>query len=655
MINYAKLNAIMDDFTSDFQRTGLSSDALDCFYDFLKEGKFLFDGKLVDPDKFPWLLPIYKLKRADILAGRYKSGIVLFKAAQMGATVAILLFIIWLCIGSEELKIGFFFPTEGDLNDLVKLRLDPLVRGNDIIRQYIPDSAVDNTRGKQIGNSTVFFRYTKGKAQADSIPLDIVIIDEVRLLEDQNIVERLDQRLRQSDIATKIYVSTAGNPGDVMDRTFQQSNQFEWHSRCEDCTCINEKSNKRGKILVDMEIPEYIRRLDDGDAEYFCNTTGEIFNPIGFDSGYEECNAGSAKTTPFGVHFPAFLSPKVSAYEILKQYETAVDRKEFWNSVMGRTYNDPAGKLVNLTHLLDAKAAGSNLHWLDSNDYLQCVAGVDVRSDELHVVVLAPAEIGARLVKIDVLQGEDMFKQLEDLIYRYSIKIALIDLEPLTPIVKAFARRVDAAFIADYNPGGLLIRRRKDQNDINISDDIQDRKTYILNRPESLKTSLGMLARGSFAIPNEPVIKNEFIDARRRKHSGYDLLANEFFPQMQAINVKIEVKRVVGFGNQKQESSGETETKIVSIGADHFAHAFNYAVMALQLNSGEDAIVLKAKPRAPTTAQTQNFGLREIDETRRCGNCMWFLSDTSTCKQFGWNVKSSQAACTYPGAYRRMK
>lgn len=168
-----------------------------------------FSGVKVDGHDFNfethrYLLPIYM---------DHGQRVVWMKAAQLGATVYMLLRLLWYA-RYKQVNAALYFPTGGGVEDLSKARLGPLIASNEELSDNLTDT---NTLGlKQIRNvqgtdSSLYMLYMGGKASKDSVPLDILAFDEVRLIDPADI-DQVQERIAHSSHKVQIYMSTAGYP-----------------------------------------------------------------------------------------------------------------------------------------------------------------------------------------------------------------------------------------------------------------------------------------------------------------------------------------------------------------------------------------------------------------------------------------------------------
>ena len=163
------------------------------------------DNRKFEFDNHRYLLPIYLDNNREVIW---------MKSAQMGATIYQLLRLLWYA-RHHQVKAGLYFPTADGVTKLSKDRLTPLIKSNLDLLTHVSDAA--NTLGlKQINNiyskmSSLYMLYMGGTASKDSVPLDIISFDEVRLIS-QTDIDQAIERISHSTYKIKIYMSTAGMP-----------------------------------------------------------------------------------------------------------------------------------------------------------------------------------------------------------------------------------------------------------------------------------------------------------------------------------------------------------------------------------------------------------------------------------------------------------
>lgn len=178
------------------------------------------DGNYIDFDHHRYLLPMYMNE---------ENGLVWRKGAQLGASVFLLLRILHWAKTHQGRKVGLYLPNLSLAENISRDRLDPLIRSCPDIAAI---SGSDDKLGlKKIGESSIYIFHLGGVSSKDSVPLDFVAFDEVRLCKDQDIDQALE-RISASKYKEKMFMSTSGIPGRDIDLRYKYGKQYSWHSKC---------------------------------------------------------------------------------------------------------------------------------------------------------------------------------------------------------------------------------------------------------------------------------------------------------------------------------------------------------------------------------------------------------------------------------------
>lgn len=652
---------------------GFSADAVEHFRTFVREGKFQVDNRDVDADAFFWLDPLYDMKRSSLLGVRlrdgtwmqrpdpkYSEGIVLRKASQGGATVFSILFLVWLCIDPRRgVNVGCFWPNEDDVVDFVQMRFVPLLESSEKMQFYIKESRVNNTRSKEIGLSALWFRYVNGSSKTDSVPLDIIVGDEVRLWGDPkrvaDLMQRMEERFGQSEIRLKIWMSTVGSPGDAMEKLWEGSNQVKYFSACPSgcVTEIREKAEdpedrvvpaderhtiREGAMVVEGVClsdwhPHQITKAREGrDADWCCPcchaTIYDTKEGPGFVETFPEASG------MYGLEFARTLYRTVSPFKLRREHDHATDKKQFWNGWMAKPYRDPAGAIIKPEHI-DMARSDSRVQWhLTKPAGMDTYLGADFRTDEIHVVVLGlsgeeeDGTMRGQILHVEVMQdGEEAYTRLEKMLFDFGVTCAIIDYRPHTTTTLAMARRNETRlYLASYVQGEMI--RLKKGNTVGsraAEDDVRETNIVLLDQTKSLKYSMQSFAMGNWKASPEPLEQLNFYDRKRALHPVYDV-AWEFFDHLPRQALTHIPKTTKNASGEVVGASAAFDEKFVDVGYDpHFAHAFNYAVMATRLNPGGARLIGGGVTKPSLTNPLALAAPRPstVDD-KRCGNCHWW-------------------------------
>jgi len=111
--------------------------------------------------------------------------VVLMKAAQMGATIYMMLKAFHMSLFhaswgfDHPIKIGFYFPDSKGIGRVVKDRVVPLMKSCNDLRPYSKEQRQDL---RPVGKSSLYFLYMGGQSTKDSVPMNALFFDEVRLV-----------------------------------------------------------------------------------------------------------------------------------------------------------------------------------------------------------------------------------------------------------------------------------------------------------------------------------------------------------------------------------------------------------------------------------------------------------------------------------------
>lgn len=714
------------------RQDAFSQAAVKNFWQFLVEAQLVSDRRIVDPEPFFWLHPLYNLDRDRLLGVRTKSGVWLVKpqfpngllfrkASQMGASVWSIALILWLCIDWDRpLGIACYWPTEKDLQDFIQTRLDPMIKASPKMQSYMEDSSVDSTRAKQIGGSTVYFRYVAGKASADSIPVDILLCDEVRLWNSpSDTIQRLKERLRQSEVGLVAYFSTVGSQGDFMEQQWAQSNQVKYFSHCVNgchTEIASDQANPNrmfrgddlesadpdlllieGVVLSDYLPDQIVREFRDEDGDpvgcYVCPCCGADIVPK--NGGYVETRpkADGMYALEFAATLASGLTPKLAPLNILREFKGATDMKQFMNGYMAKPWLDPEGRPIKPEDW--QRARDPELNWAEGDEGGTNYLGADFRSKEMHYIITeAPSgevsedgrTVPGRILRVGVYQGLHWKPFLEGLLANFHIRRAVIDYMPFTTDTLELADRYEGrVYLSQYRPGPMVKTAQQDGKGARkINSDGREKHMVYLDQVKSLNYSLQSFARQNWRVPALPLYQSDYRDRGKTLHPMFDVAEGMegakregFMHHLMCLSLVTKAPETTNNAREKVHESGAMTQEFVDAGGfdPHWAHAFNYSVMAALLDGGGAALIgtktselaKRAHPAGWTgpgvpeggrIAGQQDlppmpFGRRKAEW--KCKHCRFGpLEGRATCGALGWEVGAEEPSCkeTYRGVFK---
>ena len=700
-------------------RDDFSAEALEHFPIFLDEAKLMDQGRtLVESDKFHWLDPVYQLTRSALLGVKdenghwlqrpqFPEGIVMRKASQMGASTFSVAHMIWLAIDrSRPLSIGCYWPTQRELQVFITSRLNPMLEHSPKLASYLKDAKFDNTEIKQIGRSTLYFRHVAGATSMDSQPMDIIYCDEIRLWPNAaDALQRIDERMGQSDIRLRFYMSTVGSPEDFMEQRWFESNQLKFFTHCPSGCATEISRDPRtanrtlhpadfsegqrylpGVVLSDFDPEKIVVMTARRQASYRCPCCGEHI-PDQTVGRFEETRPEAHGM--LGLEFARTLSPRTSAWELLNASRTATDLKQFMNGWMAKPFLDPEGRPVREEHWASARLRGglAGLGW--DGWGADTVLGADFRTNEMHVVIGQLGEFQAqgltfpgRISHVEVYQGAEWEERLDQLMLQFGVSTAVIDYMPDSTGTLKYAKRHEGqVLLAEYRPGDLMrLGADRKKSTRQVSPDGREEYKISLDQVKSLMASLKGFSQGQWLLPDAPLYQEHYFDRLKGEHPLFDVMegmegkGREGFKQhLMCLALETVAQEKKNEAGESVVISGVTSQQLYDAGGfdPHWAHAFNYMVMASRVGGGgatllrpsEDAVreletrMAQAGGAATSRLNLATFAPGGSGAVRRalrlCGGCLHGpVSGRAMCEWSGMDVGAEEPACGLTPGWR---
>lgn len=422
------------------------------------------DGKPFTLDDRPAMAWIYdQVPSTEDEAYRYM--LVLMKCAQVGFTVMEMLAAVYMGIKfGEEIgrcTVGMFLPDQRLAGIKSSLRFIGAVRSVPEVHALMTQDAADGSGTKsgegnvglrQIAKAVFLFAWTSGRATTESMPMDVLSFDEVQEMTIEQIEKTLE-RLSASRIRSVIMGSTANWPESDIHHWFLLGTQHEFHSKCPTCG--------KAKPLADY-FPECIRFDADRDTyRYVCPDGHWLEDPQEGEwiAKFPERDTGPRPDVPKkerklrirSIHFPQFLSPTISAEEIITAYNTATDMKNFFNRKLGKPYLDPSQVPVTLEHLAHCVAVGKRLGVQWKSRASGCYMGIDQMGNfNVHVIKERLPDGRQAVVHVEETYSTDPFARSSELMELYNVAVCVVEINPNYNDAKKFAaRHKGKVFICD--------------------------------------------------------------------------------------------------------------------------------------------------------------------------------------------------------------
>lgn len=514
----------------------------------LKYRPYLGPGRKFRTDNHLYLVDIYRCRSKEM---------VIKKASQMGASEFLVSYATHVC-DQRNGNVLYVFPTDGAVSDFSTARLGPAIEASEYLAKVVIDgSGQGGLRGsdritlKRIRDRFLYFRGSKvqtdGKApQLKSIDADALLLDEVDEL-DFRAPAIAKKRLghAKEDLGNVLWVSTPTYPGTGIDEQWQLSDQRLWHIKCDHC-------GERQPLEINMCVTEWdsVGRpyewhgKDENRAWLACKNCGSELNRL----SKGEWVATYPERPVAGFHLTKLFSAQMDLLSVVYNLDTVDDtkRREAFNQDLGLAYLPRGG------HLEVDQIDACRRDYGHGPDYRRsCVMGVDV-GRVLHVVIRTTPDFGTGETR-QLYAGTTDWDSLDRLVKIYRPRTVVIDALPETTKAREFQDRYPRNMVWISYFVNQVVGNKREQFAIF---DVKERKVNV-DRTRSLDATFAGFYGATSTLPHH--IRG----------------VEDFYNHLRA-SIRI----------LKEDNSGQEVARYIETGPDHYAHACNYATIALSCRTG---------------------------------------------------------------------
>jgi hypothetical protein len=584
----------------------------------------------------------------------FKRMLVIMKCAQVGFTVMEMLAAIYCALKFDPCKVGLYLPDMKLASAKSTERFLPIIRSMPVAYERLkasrvePDGTETRKRGegnvmiRSMGDSRFHFLWTSGVAMTESFPMDVVTFDEVQEMAPGDI-EKTQERLSASRMRYTLMGSTANWPDADIHFWYQRGTQHQFHTECPTC---------RKSVVLDEYFPDCIGY--DGTLQeyrYVCQHCRGWID----DSQRGEWRAKNPDARFVSLHFPQFLSPTISARDIIESYNTAEDMKNFYNRKLGKPYTDPSQVPVNLEMLNDCAARGmaAGLKWK------QRATGTFMGVDQMgafNVIILKERMPDGHqaVIHLEYVYDSDPFQRTTQLMELYGVLCCVVETLPNYNDAKRFAQRHRGkVFLAHYGDIEDEMMRWGDMprlgtSERRTSEEERDRYTVKLDQYKCMQVSMARFQKGLCLFPDPAGIVQEIIDKGQKRMSQVcKEIAFLHFTKTALIT-------------EKDDEQKKYRRKVVKVGIDPhtsyanmlcdvaWARAYGTGQFILPTGAAESnktqAIVQKTMPGLPKQVVEM---IQETPAGEVCGNCTAFNKKTGQCAERQLIVMARDPGCMF--------
>ncbi len=541
-MNHALLTLLQERISSNLKRKTITS--VSKWAEMYRVMGQPFPGKL-SHDHHPWTKAMRDCE-CEMLCGQ--------KAAQVGYT-EVALDKSFKAIDIDGVSVLYVLPASNpDASVFSASRFDPALEMSKHLRELFSD--VKNVGHKRAGNANLYIRGSRSRSQLKSVPVGLIILDEIDEFRQENI-PMIFQRMSGQMTKQSFLLSTPTIDHTGINVYFRRSSQDHFFFVCPHCSRLTELTfpeclEVHGENWTDpavegsfLKCKECKHKLNHETKRDWLSLKGS--KPARWVPTYTD-------RTIHGFYVSQLYSPTVKPSELavawLKAQTNPTDEQEFYNSNLGTTHVVKGARITE-ANLVECTASHKKVEV--SPPHSLVTLGVDVGT-YLHYEVTQwmtdgssnSADVNLRATA-KVLKEDKIlhFEELDDIMRNFGINFCVIDANPERRKALEFAQRFYGFVRLCFYATGITSKQ------INIHAD--EEHTISVDRTSWIDLSLGRFKRKKILLPVDTSL--------------------EYKRHIKAL-VRVYKKDALGNPVGRYEKGNEE---------DHFAHSRTYSEIALQL------------------------------------------------------------------------
>jgi len=479
----------------------------------------------------------------------------IMKAAQMGMTEVVINQAFY-SIDIRKRDVLYVLPTLAAASDFSKARFNTALDNSPYLKNLFTDSSAIGL--KQAAGTNLYIRGAGGKTGLKSVPVSILILDEVDEMNQESIwlaLERLSGHMEKLIWS----ISTPTVPKRGIHKLYLDGTQEHFMFPCPYCS-----------KQIELIWPDSFKIFGDSVSDPECAKSHLICTECKKELKHEEkvemlSKAEWVRTVDAddnrSFYINQLYSQTISPKELVKAYHRGLGDEaanvEFFNSKLGLPFI-PEGGLVTDKEIdeciRDYSKEGNRPH---SSGRL-ITMGVD-QGKWNHIVIVEWAikeyknDLNVAAMAKVLWEGKrpgDSFNYLDDLMREWQVMQCVIDADPQINDARRFARRYPGYVSLCRYRSGCAAREIKPNEDNGVEEVTVDRTNW-------LDAAIGRFHSGKIELPRDT--------------------STEF---------KSHIKNLTR--TYEKDRNDNPRAVYINSGADHFAHALNYAEIALPLAAARE-------------------------------------------------------------------
>lgn len=622
------------------------------------------DGKPFKLDDRPALRKIYEAIPSTPEEAR-DGMLICMKATQLGLTVWEVLANIYMACKWEPISIGMFMPSQSTAIHKSEHRFMRMVRSApELYRLLTTGRSVDgkdekvgegNVLTRKIGESLLLFLWTTGKVTTESIPMDVVTLDEVQEMALDHI-DKVRARTGDSHIQFTLMLSTANMPDLDIHFWYQEGTQEVWHTKCEHCGELSDLSDPAG-IFPDKSIGYNTGQWPGAPMNEYIWTCpkcgGWIKDPQQGDLIVTNPGA-NPKIRSFLL--PRTISPKMTPRKMAESWaraKTGDQKKSFYNRTLGRPYIDADQLPVTMAHCLAAAEAGAKagVRWKQTARHTYM--GIDQMGGFNAVIIKERMPDGRQaVVHVEAVFNNDPFERCSELMDQYGVEVCVVEQLPNVNDARRFMNRhpgrVFLAGYADLRDDQMTWGDDLSKSDKRTSEEDRSRYTVTLNQYKCMQTALFRIRDGACLFPDPNALEQDVLEGGIAKR--IPILRDWVWYHFTKTALVVELK----------DDERKARAKVLKVGIDpHYSFANMLCDVAWARAYGTSTMILpvpdntRQAAAAALAEKAQAHGvparlaaiMQPLPPGEVCGRCTAFDAETGLCGERLLKVRPADPGC----------
>ena len=480
----------------------------------------------------------------------------IMKAAQMGLT-EVAINVAFHTVDVLKRDVLYVLPTALNASDFSKSRFNVALMHSPYLKDLFTDT---NTVGlKQAGGVSLYIRGSRGDSNLKSIPVSVLVLDEADEMDQRAIwlaLERLSGQLHKFVFS----LSTPTIPQFGIHKLYLQGTQEHFYFTCPRCGRLTEFIFPEcleicGEALTDPDVKKSHLKCKECKGRIEHEEKLEFLKKAFWDPTVKV--ADDHRSFYINQMYSYTVTPSDLALAYFRGVGDEAAMVEFHNSKQGLPYIPDGGQVT------DGEIEGSVRNYLKANQRPDIgtdrtiVMGVD--QGKMNNVVIVEffikggggdinAAAHAKVLWEGKLPGDD-FTTLDLLMREWQVKACVIDADPQINDARRFARRFPGyVYLCRY-------RRGQTGKEMAIAEEDGMAPIATVDRSNWLDATLGRYHSDRIHIPAD--------------------VSLEFKEHMKAL-----------VRTYEKDELGNSRAIFLNTSPDHYAHALNYAEIALPLAAG---------------------------------------------------------------------